>query len=98
MIGVLEFMVDHAAYNDDKLTLAQMLADRLGVSVESARLFDQSRRQTLREQTISTVSMSMQGHETLEDVLRTATAELSKALGARRAAVRLGVEQGMKHG
>ncbi len=89
VIGVLEFVIDSDRYSDERLSLAQMLADRLGVSAESARLMERTRRQTVREQTISTVSLSLQGHDSLEAVLRTAAAEMSKALGARRSAVRL---------
>lgn len=106
VIGVVEFTMGRDEYNDEKLALAQMLADRLGVSAESARLFEQTRRQTQREQIIGTVGVALQGHDSLEAVLRTAAVEMSKALGARRSALRLRVpdmapsadDNGARHG
>ncbi len=88
-IGVIEFEVDKDNFNDETMVLAQMLAARLGDNADSARLFETTREQTRREQTLSRVGGELQAKVNVEDVLRTAVVELGRVLGARRSAVRL---------
>ena len=69
------------SWTKEELELAETLAEQVSISLESARLFDQSQRRAARERVIGEASAKMRETLNIESVLTTATKELHKALG-----------------
>jgi GAF domain-containing protein len=77
----------------DALTLLEEAGSRLGQALETARLLEDTRARATREQLASTISGRVRGEVEVESLLERALRELSLALGVRRAAVELEVEE-----
>ena len=72
---------EQGAWTEEELALAKNLAEQASISLESARLFDQSQRRATRERIISESAARMRETLDIESVLKTAAIELHKALG-----------------
>ena len=70
-----------SAWTQEQLETAETLAEQLSISLESARLFDQSQRRAAREHIIGEASAKMRETLDIESVLETAAIELHKILG-----------------
>ena len=92
VVGALEFAIPRSDSSDERLSLAQALADRLGVSAESARLFEQAQRLAARERQVNQITVQLQAQSELDRMVTVAAHEIRQALQARRAAVRIEVE------
>ncbi len=84
---------DGGVWTQDQLKTIETLAEQLSISLESARLFDQSQRRTARERVIGEASAKMRETLNIESVLETATKELHKALGGVETKIWLNKEQ-----
>ena len=73
------------------LELAQAVADRLALSLENARLFEQAQMTARREQLVSQVTSQLQTASDLETLLTLAANQFQDALNATRTRVRLGL-------
>jgi GAF domain-containing protein len=71
----------------------QNVADRAAVTMESLRLYEQTRRRAEREQLIRQVTDKVRATSDLETILQTTVRELSKAMGLPRTFVRLGTQE-----
>ncbi len=81
------------AWTKKELALAQTLIEQVSISLESARLFDQSQRRAARERVIGNASAKMRERLNIESVLETATRELHKALGGVETKIWLATEE-----
>ena len=72
---------EQGIWTKDQLELAKTLAEQISISLESARLFNQSQRRVARERIIGDASARMRETLSIESVLQTAAEELHKALG-----------------
>lgn len=91
IIGAMEVEL-HAGVNQaDTLEMLQSVAQRLALSVDNARLFEETQQLAQQELQVNSISGKLQSLNDIEDVLRTTLHELSQALGADQAAIRLGV-------
>lgn len=90
VIGALELEL---AEKPDQATLAllQQVIERLGVSLDSMRSFEQAREYAAQQERVSDISARYQQVNTVDDLLRITLDELSDTLGANRGAIRLGV-------
>jgi len=90
VIGALELEL---ADKPDQATLAllQQVIERLGVSLDSMRSFEQARDYAAQQERVSDISARFQQVNTVDDLLRITLDELSDTLGANRGAIRLGV-------
>lgn len=90
VIGAVEFELDE---KPDQATLAllQQVIERLGVSLDSMRSFEQAREYAAQQERVSDISARFQQVNTVDDLLRITLDELSDTLGANRGAIRLGV-------
>ena len=79
-------------WTQEQLETAETLAEQLGISLESARLFDQSQRRAAREHVIGAASAKMRETLDIEGVLKTGIEELRAALNLEEAEIRISPE------
>ncbi|MEW6400456.1 MAG: GAF domain-containing protein [Chloroflexota bacterium] len=68
----------------DQMDLIRAVAERVALSVENARLFEETSRRAERERMVTDITAKIRGTNKPEDMLRTAMEELQRALGATR--------------
>ncbi len=72
---------ERGIWTREEIALAETLAEQLSISLESARLFEDSQRRGAREQIIGESSARIRESLDIEKVLETAAIELHKILG-----------------
>ena len=72
---------EHGTWTTEEIALAETLAEQLSISLESARLFEDSQRRGAREHIIGESSARIRESLDIEKVLETAAIELHKILG-----------------
>ena len=90
VLGVLD--VQHNIVNGispQDTDLLRSIANQVAVAVQNAQLYTQAQRQAERETLINTISQKIQSATTIDAVLQIAARELSLALGADRASVKI---------
>ncbi|MBN1286399.1 MAG: GAF domain-containing protein [Anaerolineae bacterium] len=88
-VGAFEFELDPDEWREDLPDLAGALLERVTVSLETARVFEQAQRLAAREQQVNQVTARLQEKTEIEDLLEVAADEIRRALQARRAAIRV---------
>lgn len=81
-IGVLHIKAPKKKnkWNQNELTLAQAVSDRLALALENARLLQESQRRAAKEQKIGEMTAKIGGSINMRNVLQTAVEELGRAL------------------
>jgi len=78
-IGVLNIRIPRKnTWKQDDIAIAQAIADRVAVSAENARLFEESQRRAEKERTIGQISERISSSVNLENIFRTALQELGQ--------------------
>jgi GAF domain-containing protein len=90
-IGAIEVETSGTARQSDTLEMLTSVANRLALSIDNARLFEQAQELAQQELEVNAISARMQGVTNMNELLKTAINELSRALGAEQASIRLGV-------
>ena len=90
-LGTVEFQRSSGGWSPAALELAQAVADRLALSLENARLFEQAQITAQREQQVGEITARMQTATDLHGLLSLAANQFQDALGAGFTRVRLGV-------
>lgn len=91
ILGAVEFRRASAAgWSSYALELAHAVAERLALSLENARLFEQAQTTAQREQLVSEVTSQLQTARDLQTLLNMAAVQFQDALGATHTRVRLG--------
>jgi GAF domain-containing protein len=67
-------------WTSEELYLAKIVSERLSLALENARLLQDARKQTIKEQTISEVTAKIGASIDLKQVLQTAVEEVGRAL------------------
>jgi PAS domain S-box-containing protein len=88
VIGVSSFR-ELRTYNEADRNLLMTLAGTIGVAVQNAQQFADTRRRAERERIVNEITQKIQGTLNMEAALKTAVQELGDALGAKRTAVKL---------
>ncbi|NDJ60044.1 MAG: GAF domain-containing protein [Chloroflexi bacterium] len=88
-IGAIEVAADEGVVAADTVEMVQAVAQRLAISLENARLYEESRAAALREQRINDISLQYQGVNSVEELLQLTVTELSESLGAHWGSIRL---------
>ncbi|MCS7282263.1 MAG: GAF domain-containing protein [Anaerolineae bacterium] len=88
-IGVLGFHRDQEAgpWRAEEIVTAQMVAERLALSIENARLLEEAQRRAARERLAAEIMSRIRASLDPDTVLKTTVRELGRALRARWAAV-----------
>lgn len=89
-IGAMEIEPDTDLDEMDTVEIVRAVSERLAVSLDNARLFEESQATTIYEQRINTIVDKYQNASTVDDLLQVTLEELSDTLGAERASIRLG--------
>jgi len=90
VLGVVEWEVPARDLDENRLQLAQELANRLAVSLDNARLFEESQRATERERVVNDIAAKITAQTDIDEILQTAVREVGQALRAPQVSIRLG--------
>jgi GAF domain-containing protein len=94
MLGVLNVESELvAAYNETDEEMLGTLAGSLAAIIANARLVEQIRRQAERERLLYEISSKIRRSTDMQTILSTTIQELSRATGARRTQISVGIEQ-----
>jgi GAF domain-containing protein len=88
-IGALNLRFQEASVTSETIALVQEVANRLALTLESARLYEDTQRSAVRERTVASATGRMRESLELEDVLRVAADEIRQALRLEEVVVRL---------
>jgi GAF domain-containing protein len=90
-IGAIEVEMNENVRQSDALDMLQAVAQRLALSIDNARLFEQAQELAQQELEVNAISTKMQGVTQIDEIVITAIDELGRALGADTASIRLAV-------
>jgi len=91
---LLSRMSSERLFSTEESQLANLLALQVAATIESARLFDQTRRAAEREHLLFEITSRIRRSVDMQGILTTTASELSHALGARRASIKIGASEG----
>lgn len=94
VIGILGL---HAAdsrrsWTKDEIALIESVSEQMALAIESARLFEDTQRSAWRDQVVSETTAKVWSSAEIEEVLKTAVAQLGDKLRASEVVIRLGTE------
>lgn len=94
VIGVVRLSKPEArgTWTAQELHLVNVLAERLGVTLESARLYEDTRRRAANERLLGDITAHIRSTLDVDTILRTAAQELQRALALEAAEVYMGPE------
>jgi transcriptional regulator with GAF, ATPase, and Fis domain len=82
-IGTLAVQIpDENSISDDQLDLVNAVAERVALSAENARLFEETTRRAERERLVSDITVKIRSTNDPDAMIETALDELKQALGA----------------
>ena len=90
VIGAIEVEAPDSAQESDITEMVNAVAQRLALSLDKARLFEESQEATAREQRINEIVTRYQSVNNVDELLRITLQELSQSLGATHSSIRLG--------
>lgn len=91
VLGAVEFRRPESRHwSPTVLELVEAVVERLALSLENARLFEQAQNTAQREQLVSQITSQLQTASDLQSLLTLAAAQFQDALGATQTFVRLG--------
>ncbi len=97
-LGAVEWEIPAQGLSEEKIELAQELANRLALSLDNARLFQESQRTTERERLVNSIATKLTAQTTINDILETAVREVGQALRAPQVSIRLQTLGGIGNG
>jgi GAF domain-containing protein len=90
VIGAIEVEPGAQSSGADALEMVEAVAQRLALSLENVRLYEETQKAAAQEQRINEISARYQEVTTVDELLRVTLQELSKTLSAERGLIRLG--------
>ncbi|MGD9315753.1 MAG: GAF domain-containing protein [Anaerolineae bacterium] len=92
VIGVIEAHkpADAESWTSEQTSLLEILADQLGVALDSARLYEDTQRRAAEDRLVGEITARIRETLDVDTVLQTAVREMSKTLDIPRVEVRLG--------
>jgi len=88
---IVQDVLHEGRFNKDDQRLLGALASEVGVVIHNARLLEASRQLSRQERLINEISAKIHRSSDIQTILKTTAVELGTALGAQKAAIRLGV-------
>lgn len=90
-VGVLNVRSDIGlSWSDDEMDIMSAIVERAALSIENARLLEESRLTAEREHVIGEISTKIGASTQIEDILRTAVQELGSHIGGAQVTVEIG--------
>jgi len=90
VIGAIEVEANETTQESDITEMVNAVAQCLALSLDKARLFEESQEATAREQRINEIVTRYQSVNNVDELLRITLQELSQSLGATHSSIRLG--------
>lgn len=90
VLGAIEVELDGNTSTSDSTEMIQAISQRLAISLESARLFEETQEATLQEQQINEIVTSYETAVTIDELLQVTLEKLQQSLGAEEGKIRLG--------
>lgn len=97
-IGAIEVEMDGTIRQAEMLDVLQSVSQRLALSVDNARLFEQAQELAQRELEVNAISSRLQGIGDIDELAKITLQELGRALGAAHAVIRLGAPGAIANG
>lgn len=91
VIGAVEVESSSQSQDVEVLEMVNAIAQRLAISLDKARLFEESQEATAREQRINEIIARFQMAAGVDELLQMTIEELGRSLGATHSAIRLSV-------
>jgi GAF domain-containing protein len=79
-LGVVEWEFPTSDFNQEKVQLAIELVGRLALSLDNARLFEESQRAIERERLVNEIASKLTTQTEIDSILQTAVREIGQAL------------------
>jgi GAF domain-containing protein/HAMP domain-containing protein len=92
-LGAVAWELPAGEFNSDRVALAEELVNRLAVTLDNARLFENSQRAAERERVVNEIAAKITGKTDINEILQTAVREVGQALRAPEVAIALRVDQ-----
>ncbi len=89
VLGAVEWELPQEIFDHNQLLLAEELVNRLAISLENARLFQESQRATDRERLVNEIAARLSTQTDIDQILQTAVREVGQALHAPQVSIRL---------
>ncbi|HEX2906476.1 MAG TPA: GAF domain-containing protein [Phototrophicaceae bacterium] len=89
VIGAVEVETEQPLSKNETIEMMRAISQRLAISLDKARLFEESQESTAQEQRINEIVARYQTVSNVDDLLQITLTELSQTLGATRGAIRL---------
>ncbi|MBW8011714.1 MAG: GAF domain-containing protein [Chloroflexi bacterium] len=92
IIGEIDIQKDDSNLNDwaeEELKLMETLADQVGIALDSAKLFQETRNRAVNEKLVSEITTHVRGTLDVETILKTAAQEVRKTLNLPEVTIRL---------
>jgi len=97
-IGVMEFRTnERERWSERHIELARIIAQRMAVTLDNVRLYEQSQAVAAREQMANQVAAALQSYTDMDSLVQAAVDRFQEALGATRTSIRLGVPNEQPH-
>jgi GAF domain-containing protein len=91
VIGALEYELDpDRVIQPEQMAAIQLLLERMALSAENLRLFDEAQRIAQREAMVNEITQRMQGATSVDATLNTAAQGLAGVLNTSRVSIRIG--------
>ncbi|MEQ8672573.1 MAG: GAF domain-containing protein [Aggregatilineales bacterium] len=89
VLGAVEWEIPVEQFSNDKIQLGQELVTRLAISLDNARLFQESQRATNRERLVNEIATRLSAQTDISQILQTAVREVGQALRAPQVSIQL---------
>jgi GAF domain-containing protein/HAMP domain-containing protein len=89
VLGAVEWELSADDFSYNKIQLAEELVNRLALSLDNARLFQESRRAIERERLVNEIASKLTGQTDIDEILQTAVREVGQALRAPQVNIQL---------
>lgn len=90
VLGAIEIDLTNKSQAIDSVEVVQAISQRLAISLESARLFEDTQEASLQEQQINEIVSSYETAITVDELLQVTLEKLQQSLGADKGTIRLG--------
>ena len=90
ILGAIEIKPSANFREDDTIEMVQNIAQRLAITLDNARLFEEAQASTRQEQQLNNIVSRYQAADSIDELLQITLTELSETLGAKEGAIRLG--------
>jgi len=89
ILGVVAYEIPSSEFRYDKVLLAEELVSRLALSLDNARLFQESQESAERERVVNEIAARITGETDIDSILNIAISEIQQALQVSEVGIRL---------